>query len=48
MFWLGLIIGLIIGTNISLIIFACISIGKRKVWIYTINLVYIFLLYNSK
>ncbi len=31
MFWMGLIIGLIIGANIALIIFACISIGKRKV-----------------
>lgn len=31
MFWLGLIIGLIIGANIALIIYACILVGKRKV-----------------
>lgn len=31
MFWIGLIIGLIIGSNIALIIYACILVGKRKV-----------------
>lgn len=31
MFWIGLIIGLIIGSNIALIIYAFILVGKRKV-----------------
>ena len=29
MFWTGLIIGLILGANVSLILYACIIAGKR-------------------
>lgn len=28
MFWLGLIIGLVVGANVSLILYACILAGK--------------------
>lgn len=30
MFWLGLIIGLFVGANLSLIIYACIIAGKQS------------------
>lgn len=30
MFWLGLIIGLFVGANISLILYACIVAGKES------------------
>ena len=30
MFWIGLIIGLIVGANISLILYACIIVGKTN------------------
>lgn len=30
MFWLGLIIGLFIGANLSLILYACIVVGKES------------------
>jgi len=30
MFWIGFIIGIIIGANISLILYACIIAGKRS------------------
>lgn len=30
MFWLGLIIGLFIGANLSLILYACIVAGKES------------------
>lgn len=30
MFWIGLTIGLIVGTNISLILYACIIAGKES------------------
>lgn len=30
MFWLGIVIGLILGTNASLILYACILVGKRS------------------
>lgn len=29
MFWTGLVIGLVIGANVSLILYACIIVGKR-------------------
>ena len=29
MFWIGLVVGLIIGANISLILYACIIAGKE-------------------
>lgn len=29
MFWIGFIVGVIIGANISLILYACIIAGKR-------------------
>lgn len=28
MFWLGLIVGLVVGANVSLILYACILVGK--------------------
>ena len=28
MFWLGLIVGLVVGANVSLILYACILAGK--------------------
>ena len=30
MFWLGLIIGLFVGANLSLILYACIIVGKES------------------
>lgn len=30
MFWIGLIIGLIVGANVSLLLYACIVIGKES------------------
>lgn len=30
MFWLGLIIGLFVGANLSLILYACIIAGKQS------------------
>lgn len=30
MFWIGVIIGLIIGANVSLILYACIIVGKES------------------
>ena len=30
MFWLGLIIGLLIGANLSLLLYACIIAGKES------------------
>lgn len=30
MFWLGLIIGLIVGANVSLLLYACIVVGKES------------------
>ncbi len=30
MFWIGAIIGLIIGANVSLILYACIIVGKES------------------
>ena len=30
MFWIGLIIGIIVGANISLILYACIIAGKES------------------
>lgn len=30
MFWLGLIIGLLIGANLSLLLYACIIVGKES------------------
>ena len=29
MFWTGLVIGLVVGANVSLILYACIIAGKR-------------------
>ena len=29
MFWTGLVIGLVVGANVSLILYACIIVGKR-------------------
>lgn len=29
MFWIGLIIGLIVGANVSLLLYACIVVGKE-------------------
>ena len=37
MFWTGLVIGLIVGANASLILYACIIVGKRadeNDWLY--------------
>ena len=31
MFWLGLMVGLVVGANVSLIIYACILMGKDSV-----------------
>lgn len=30
MFWIGAIVGLIIGANISLLLYACIVVGKES------------------
>ena len=30
MFWIGLIIGLMVGANVSLLLYACIVIGKES------------------
>lgn len=30
MFWIGLIIGLVIGANVSLLLYACIIAGKKS------------------
>ena len=29
MFWTGLVIGLVVGANVSLILYACVIAGKR-------------------
>lgn len=30
MFWIGLIIGLVVGANVSLILYACILAGRER------------------
>ena len=37
MFWTGLVIGLVVGANVSLILYACVIAGKRadeKEWLF--------------